>query len=1197
MTGPRGFCHIAFLSALLLAAAATMSVSSAAGTDESVRARGWVHRDEGFARLVFDWATPVGYSARIEGKKLIVEFDRPASYALDRALRLLSPYVAGIAEQSERRLVFDLTQPWRLKSFVDGTHVAIDLLGAPKAPTAMSVQPARSTTSAASIAAAPAAPTVPPAGSVSPAAAPFVALRVGEHDGFTRLVFDWPAPSPYRIERQGDEARILFDAPARLGLDAAVKRLPPPIRDLRAEGSEGKPALVVELAPGTRIKDFQDGPRLVLDLSGAVAPSTAAAVPDGASGAPMPDLADPASIALAAAPGASAAQPAATTSSPANMPPPSPAPATSTGSGDGAADSAGKPLNVLPANAMTAADLLAGASAAQPAGAGTRPARVTAPGIPAGDPNAPSLAVGIEQGAEGPSLKFPWAEPTGLAAFRRAGALWLVFDRPARFDLSALAGLDPASLGSVSVVPGAVAALRLTDLGDLAALPRRDGNGWVVDFQPRAEGPKDDIPVTPDLAASPPRLLLQTVTAGDALPVTDPEVGDTLLVVGMAEPGKGVAEAKAWPAFRLLPTIQGIAVEPRQDGVQVARTADGIAVLAGIDADPAAAPPRAEVPVAEGANAQESAPAATDRLFDLPAWRRENEGDFAKVEARLQAAIQNAPEEARELPRIDLARFYFAHGRAAEAGGLVDLIAASRNEPLLDPELLLIRGAAAFLTNDPVAADRALGQPALDGEIEAEPWRGAVAALKGDWETAAALFRDSAPLVADYPQAARFRLAALAAEAAIETLDPVGADDWIERLKADKPTPAQTAQIAFLEGLSARRQGRVEEARTAWGTVGPEADPDTVQRTEFARVDLDLETHQIADADAIKRLEALRFGARGSLLEFPLLRRLGDLYLAGGKPREGLTLLRQLATAYPRHRDVGAAMAEMTNGFRDAFLGPNAKSLTPLEAVALYDEFRELTPAGAEGSKVALAVADRMIEVDLLGRAAELLEDQVRHRLTGADKAEAGARLAAIRLLDDHPEKALAALAESSVPDPTPPLAAERRRLEAEALHRAGRSLEALTLLASDSDLEAGKLKARIFWELREWGQAADAFDGLLASADPQKLTPEEAQWVLGDAIALALGGDPFALAGLKQRFGAAMKETAQAEPFALLTDPESDGNTLLAQKLASVARFESFLSDYRAKLQAGAAAADLIGTDPAPADAPVQIAAPGAGG
>lgn len=1200
MIGPRGFCRTAFLAAFLLGAAATMSMSGAAGTDESVRARGWVHGGEGFARLVFDWAMPVGYSAKIDGLQLIVEFDRPASFALDRAVRLLSPYVASVAEQGERRLVFNLTQPWRLKSFTDGPRVAIDLLGTPNAP---APTPAPASAPITPQPAPPAAPAAPPAGPAASAAAPFVTLRVGERDGVTRLVLDWPAPAPYRIERQGDEARILFDAPARLGLDAAVEGLPRRVRELRAEGSESRPALVVKLAPGTTIKDFRDGPRLVLDLSGgAAAPaSVATSAPDGAGQA----TADADRVA-AATPGAPAAQPAVPPSpSPANMPPAtaSPALAAPPARDNAAADGAGKPLNVLPANAMTAADLLAGVSAAQPAEAGTSPARVAAPGTPVGDPKAPLLAVGFEQGAEGPSLKFPWAEPTGLALFRRAGALWLVFDRPARIDLSALAALDPAPIGRVSPVPGAVAALRLNDLGDLAALPRRDGNSWVVEFRPRAEGPTDDIAITPDLAASPPRLLLKTVSAGDALAMTDPEVGDELLVVGMAEPGKGVANAKTWPAFRLLPTIQGIAVEPRQDGVQVVRTADGVAVLAGADAGPAAASAQADVPPpgptpVDDTDPQASGPAAADRLLDLPAWRRENEGSFAEVEARLQAAIQNASEGARELPRIDLARFYFAHGRAAEAGGLVDLVAAGRNEPLLDPELLLMRGAAAFLTNDPVAADRALGQPALDGEIEAQPWRGAVAALKGDWATAAALFRASAPLVAGYPQALRFRLGALAAEAAVETLDPVGADDWIERLKADQPTPAQTAQVAFLEGLSARRQGRVEEARKAWSAIGREADPDAAQRTEFARVDLDLETRQIADADAIKRLEALRFAARGSLMEFPLLRRLGELYLGSGKLREGLTLLRQLATAYPRHRDVGAVMAEMTNGFRDAFLGPTAKSPTPLEAVALYDEFRELTPTGADGSKVALAVADRMVEVDLLGRAADLLEDQVRRRLAGADKAQAGAQLAAVRLLDDQPDKALVALAESSAPDLTPSLAAERRRLEAEALHRAGRSLEALTLLGNDSNPEAGKLKARIFWELREWSQAAGAFDSLLASADPQKLTPEQAQWVLGDAIALALAGDRFALGALRQQFGAAMKETAQAEPFALLTDLQSDGTTLLAQKLASVARFESFMSDYRTKLQADAAAsADLTGTDPAPADAPARIAAPGAGG
>jgi hypothetical protein len=281
-------------------------------------------------------------------------------------------------------------------------------------------------------------------------------------------------------------------------------------------------------------------------------------------------------------------------------------------------------------------------------------------------------------------------------------------------------------------------------------------------------------------------------------------------------------------------------------------------------------------------------------------------------------------------------------------------------------------------------------------------------------------------------------------------------------------------------------------------------------------------------------------------------------------------------------------MAAMTKGFRDAFLGATAKKLKPLEAISLYGQFSELTPPGSEGGEIAMALADRMIDIDLLDRADAVLLDQVRHKLTGADKARVGAKLAQVRLLDDDPDGALVALKESGGPNLPEVLAADRRRIEAQALHRAGRSLEALALLANDQDPEAGKLKARMYWELKEWAEAAREFDRLLAGADAQQLTPDQAEWGVAEAIAWALAGDKFKLAGLRQKLGPAMKETAQASAFAMLTDPESDPDSLLAQKLAGVARFESFMSDYKAKLtSSGADATTAPSTSQAPSAAP----------
>ncbi len=38
----------------------------------------------------------------------------------------------------------------------------------------------------------------------------------------------------------------------------------------------------------------------------------------------------------------------------------------------------------------------------------------------------------------------------------------------------------------------------------------------------------------------------------------------------------------------------------------------------------------------------------------------------------------------------------------------------------------------------------------------------------------------------------------------------------------------------------------------------------------------------------------------------------------------------------------------MASEFRDLYLGGAADKLSPLTAIGLYDEFRELTPPGAE---------------------------------------------------------------------------------------------------------------------------------------------------------------------------------------------------------------------------------------------------------
>src|SRR5207237_256764 len=70
----------------------------------------------------------------------------------------------------------------------------------------------------------------------------------------------------------------------------------------------------------------------------------------------------------------------------------------------------------------------------------------------------------------------------------------------------------------------------------------------------------------------------------------------------------------------------------------------------------------------------------------------------------------------------------------------------------------------------------------------------------------------------------------------------------------------------------------------------------------------------------------------------------------------------------------------------------------------------ELTPIGRRGDEMIRRLADRLVAVDLLDQAAELLQHQVDHRLQGAARSQVATRLAVVYLMNRKPDRTLAAL-------------------------------------------------------------------------------------------------------------------------------------------------------------------------------------------
>ena len=332
----------------------------------------------------------------------------------------------------------------------------------------------------------------------------------------------------------------------------------------------------------------------------------------------------------------------------------------------------------------------------------------------------------------------------------------------------------------------------------------------------------------------------------------------------------------------------------------------------------------------------------------------------------------------------------------------------------------------------------------------------------------------------------------------------------------------------------------------------------------------------LATDEVIKDLEGLQFARSGGDFEFDVLRKLIRYYMEANKFKNGLRALRSAAAYFPEHTLAPEVAEEMSDVFNELYLNDGADIMSPIESLGLFDEFKELTPSGEKGDTMIRKLADRLAQVDLLGRAAELLQRQVDFRLKGAEKAQVGARLAAIRVLNKEPELALDALQKSNVTGLPPLLVAERLKLQARALIDLGRQTEALEILKDDKSREADLLRNEVFWKAKEWPESVSVLRRLVRSTEaaPGKpLNERQALFVLNLGVALALAGYDKGSAKLLADYGSAMDNTTLKDAFRLIASPGATGLVdfrSVAGKVKTVSNFKSFMEGYKERLKEG---------------------------
>lgn len=1120
-----------FALAAVMAVAATGAVRA-----DPVGTRAAPH--EGYGRLVFGWARPVPYQATAAGGRLTVVFGRPIETDLGPASRVLSRYVGpGQVGADGRSVVFPLKGAFAVRAFDMGAAIVVDILdqAAPEA-TASPAAPAPGQAAPAPrpAAAAPAAAAVPDGG------VPAIGVRTGEHGEYSRVVFDWPRRVEYQFSNDGTAATLSFDREARVDTSAIPS---PPARFVTAVTSRiENRRLVVSLGvpANAEVRHFIVGARVVVDVMDPKVQPAAPPPAKTAEAAPAP------APAAKAEPGPAA--------------PAAPNPKTPT---------AKPPVSLTPPPP---------ASAAKPAAAtatAAAPAPEAAP-VEEGDPAPVSAsakaAVRTEaaDGVDAVRLRFDWNEPVAAAVFRRGEDVWLVFDQTTPVDADALKAAGGDTIRKVESVPvQGGTALRFQTVTGVNPGIGRDGLSWILEFRRQPLQPQTNIEAKPQLnSQAGARMFLPVPQPGRALAVPDLTVGDTLVVVPAIPLGHGIPQVYDYPQFRLLPTAQGIVVQPKIDELRVRPTRQGVELTS-------TRPLRISSVSAQVAASSKLSPfRPLSRVMELERWRNVDLKTYREDRLGLMQAMATQRGQEKEKARMELARFYFAHGFSPEALGVLRLAAESRPLLVEDPEFRLLRGGANFLFDRPEDAARDLEHASLEGNDEGVLWRGALKAATGDMAVAAGALRRTGSLVRTYPRSIKFRLGLLIAKAAIEFGDVNQANHYLEMLALDEPGPRRAAELTYVEGLSQELAGDFDGAITKWEQVESGPHRESRVRAAQARTELLLKLRRIDPAEAIAELEQLRFAWRGDRFEFVLLRRLGRLYLATGSYREGLRTLRQAATHFQSDPEAKEVTENMAEAFRKLYLENGADSLPPVTAIALFDEFKELTPAGPDGDEMIRKLADRLVSVDLLDRGADLLENQVEFRLQGQLKTRVGTRLALVRVIANEPDRALKALDMSNQPGTPPELARERQYLRARALILLGRRDEALTLLDDDESTAAEQIRALTYWESKDWPHAAQSLRRLLreAGAAPKaKLDEKQAQIVLNLAVALTLGANDRAIDRMKVDYGPAMAATPFKDAFTLITSLPVTGLVEVGRVAANVndaQNFQTFLAQYRERLK-----------------------------
>lgn len=435
-----------------------------------------------------------------------------------------------------------------------------------------------------------------------------------------------------------------------------------------------------------------------------------------------------------------------------------------------------------------------------------------------------------------------------------------------------------------------------------------------------------------------------------------------------------------------------------------------------------------------------------------------------------------------------------------------------------------------------------------------------------------------------YPDNVYNDFALLALEEKIEANDITSAEEILDLFR-EEPREVVNDSIEYFRGLFYAKDEEDELAISTWKKLDEKVfDRFNRARAKFALTVFLLQKRQIDLKESVDRLESLRSTWRGDVLELNILKLIGDLYMDRKQYLQGFQVWRELVSTFPGSEEALLVAKGMSEKFIQLFNEGYADEMPKVDALTLFYEFRELTPIGKLGDDMIQRLSDRLIELDLLGRAAALLTHQVRFRLTGEEKDRASTKLAEVHMMDNKPQLAFDVLNATEHSAMDEEIALQRKYLKANALIELGRNNQVLSLLQSDESHKASFLRAEVYWRNKVWKKVIDELETPFRELrrDEKKLTEEQSEHLIRLAVAYAIVERKKRLQILYEDFIPFMADDIKSK---MLTFVASDNGAVDFRDIESTVGYsdiETFLKKY---LESARMPTDTS-VEPAPDDA-----------